>query len=92
MKVLFLVQGIDVAASRYRVLQYLPYLKEHGVQTTVLPFPRGLLKKIRLFNSIAGYDILFIQRKRFGFPWLQLIRKNAKHIVYDYDDSVMYRN
>ena len=92
MKVLFLVQGIDVAASRYRVLQYLPYLKEHGVLPTVLPFPKGFFKKIRMFHSIGKYDILFIQRKRFTFPWLQYIRKTAKHIVYDFDDSVMYRN
>ena len=27
MKVLFLIQGQEVAASRYRVLQYLPYLE-----------------------------------------------------------------
>ncbi len=92
MKILFLVQGLDVAASRYRVLQYLPYLKEHGVQTTVLPFQKGFLKKLKLFKSAGRYDILFIQRKRFPVLWLKYIRKNARRIVYDFDDSVMYRN
>ncbi|MGR3302773.1 MAG: hypothetical protein ACUZ8I_09770, partial [Candidatus Scalindua sp.] len=92
MKILFLVQGLDVAASRYRVLQYLPYLKEHGVQATVLPFQKGFLKKLKLFKSAGKYDILFIQRKRFPVLWLKYIRKNARKIVYDFDDSVMYRN
>ncbi len=92
MKILFLVQGLDVAASRYRVLQYLPYLKEHGVQSTVLPFQKGFLKKLKLFKSAGKYDVLFIQRKRFPFLWLKYIRKNARKIVYDFDDSVMYRN
>ena len=92
MKILFLVQGLDVAASRYRVLQYLPYLREHGVQATVLPFQKGFLKKLKLFKSASKYDILFIQRKRFSFLWLKYIRKNARKIVYDFDDSVMYRN
>ncbi len=92
MKILFLVQGLDVAASRYRVLQYLPYLKEHGVQVTVLPFQKGFLKKLKLFKSAGKYDILFIQRKRFPVLWLKYIRKNARKIVYDFDDSVMYRN
>ena len=92
MKILFLVQGLDVAASRYRVLQYLPYLKEHGVQATVLPFQKGFLKKLKLFKSAGKYDILFIQRKRFPVLWLKYIRKNARRIVYDFDDSVMYRN
>ena len=92
MKILFLVQGLDVAASRYRVLQYLPYLKEHGVQATVLPFQKGFFKKLKLFKSAGKYDILFIQRKRFPALWLKYIRKNARRIVYDFDDSVMYRN
>ena len=92
MKILFLVQGLDVAASRYRVLQYLLYLKEHGVQATVLPFQKGFLKKLKLFKSAGKYDILFIQRKRFPVLWLKYIRKNARRIVYDFDDSVMYRN
>ncbi|MFQ5686789.1 MAG: glycosyltransferase family 4 protein [Candidatus Scalindua sp.] len=92
MKILFLVQGLDVAASRYRVLQYLPYLKEHGVQATVLPFQKGFFKKLKLFKSAGKYDILFIQRKRFPVLWLKYIRKNARRIIYDFDDSVMYRN
>ncbi len=92
MKILFLVQGLDVAASRYRVLQYLPYLKEHGVEPTVAPFPKGFFKKLKLFKDISKYDILFIQRKRFSRPWLKYIRRNARKIVYDFDDSVMYRN
>ncbi len=92
MKILFLVQGLDVAASRYRVLQYLPYLKEHGIEPTVTPFPKGFFEKIRLFKSISKYDVLFIQRKRFSTLWLKYIRKNARKIVYDFDDSVMYRN
>jgi len=92
MKILFLVQGLDVAASRYRVLQYMPYLKEHGVQATILPFPKGFFGKRKLFKSVNRYDILFIQRKRFPVFWLKLIRKNARKIIYDFDDSVMYRN
>jgi glycosyltransferase involved in cell wall biosynthesis len=92
MKILFLVQGLDVAASRYRVLQYLPYLKEHGIEASVQRFPKGFFNKLKVFKSVNQYDILFIQRKRFPVLWLKLIRKNARKIVYDFDDSVMFRN
>jgi len=92
MKILFLVQGLDVAASRYRVLQYLPYLKEHEIQASVLPFPKGVFAKLKVFKSVNQYDILFIQRKRFSVLWLKYIRKNARKIVYDFDDSVMHRS
>jgi glycosyltransferase involved in cell wall biosynthesis len=92
MKVLFLIQGFSVAASRYRVLQYLPYLKSKGVETTVSLYPRTLKENVQFFNALPRYDILFLQRKRFNQPRLGLLRKRAKRIIYDFDDSVMYRN
>jgi glycosyltransferase involved in cell wall biosynthesis len=92
MKVLFLIQGFSVAASRYRVLQYLPYLKSEGVEATVSLYPRTLKENVRFFNDLSQYDIVFLQRKRFNQPRLSLLRKRAKRLIYDFDDSVMYRN
>jgi glycosyltransferase involved in cell wall biosynthesis len=92
MKVLFLIQGWEVAASRYRVLQYIPYLRSKGVETTVSLYPRTLRENFRFFNDLSRYDIVFLQRKRFNQPRLGWLRKRAKRIIYDFDDSVMYRN
>ena len=92
MKVLFLIQGHEVAASRYRVLQYIPYLKSHGVDTTVSLYPRSLKENTQFFSDLPQYDIVFLQRKRFNQPRLRWLRKRAKRIIYDFDDSVMYRN
>ena len=92
MKVLFLIQGQSVAASRYRVLQYLPYLSSRGVEATVSRYPKGLKENLRFFKSLSHYDLLFLQRKRFNQPRLGWMRKRAKRIVYDFDDAVMYRN
>ncbi len=92
MKVLFLIQGFQVAASRYRVLQYLPYLESKGIEATVSLYPRTLKENIRFFSILPQFDILFLQRKRFNQPRLTLLRKRAKRIIYDFDDAVMYRN
>lgn len=92
MKVLFLIQGFQVAASRYRVLQYLPYLESKGVEATVRLYPRTLRENIQFFATLPQYDIVFLQRKRFNQPRLALLRKRANRIIYDFDDSVMYRN
>ena len=92
MKVLFLIQGYQVAASRYRVLQYLPYLQSKGVDATVSLYPGTVKENFRFFNSLSQYDLIFLQRKRFSQPRLGLLRRRAKKIVYDFDDSVMYRN
>ena len=92
MKVLFLIQGFSVAASRYRVLQFIPFLKSKGVEATVNLYPRTLKENFQFFNNLSRYDIVFLQRKRFNQPRLALLRRKAKRIVYDFDDSVMYRN
>ncbi len=92
MKVLFLIQGFTVAASRYRVLQYIPYLQSKGVDITVSLYPRTLRENFQFFKSLSRYDVVFLQRKRFNQPRLGLLRKKAKRVVYDFDDSVMYRN
>ena len=92
MKVLFLIQGWDVAASRYRVLQYIPYLKSNGVDATVSLYPRTLKENIQFFNALPQYHIVFLQRKRFNQPRLGLLRRRARRIIYDFDDAVMYRN
>jgi glycosyltransferase involved in cell wall biosynthesis len=92
MKVLFLIQGWKVAASRYRVLQYLPYLKESGIVPDVATYPRTIKENWVFFGALPQYDIVFLQRKRFTGLSLWLLKRRANRIVYDFDDSVMYRN
>jgi glycosyltransferase involved in cell wall biosynthesis len=92
MKVLFLIQGFEVAASRYRVLQYLPYLESKGIEPTVRLYPRGVAQLLRFFRELPHYDILFLQRKRFQQPFLGLVRRKARRIVFDFDDAIMYHN
>ncbi len=92
MRILFLIQGWNIASSRYRVLQYIPYLESQGVETEVSLYPRTLKENIQFFNGLSRYDIVFLQRKRFSQPRLALLRRKAKRIVYDFDDSVMYRS
>lgn len=92
MKALFLIQGEHVAASRYRVLQFIPYLNTEGIETEVRAYPGTPAELARFFGGLPRYDCLFLQRKRFSGPLLSLVRRRARKIVYDFDDSVMYRN
>ncbi len=92
MRMLALIQGEEIAASRYRILQYLPYLKENGVDTDVMEFPDSIQEYARLYLKLDKYDCIFVQRKRFHFPFLGLFRNRAKKTVYDLDDAVMYKN
>jgi glycosyltransferase involved in cell wall biosynthesis len=67
-------------------------LESKGVEAEVSLYPRTLKENFQFFNELSRYDIVFLQRKRFNQPRLGLLRRRAKRILYDFDDSVMYRN
>lgn len=92
MKILCFIQGFTVAASRYRVLQYLPFLNEAGIETEVLEFPEDYGGWIRQRELIRQADIVFLQRKRPPLLVLALLKRMGKKIVYDFDDAIMFKN
>ena len=92
MKVVFLVQGINVAASRYRVLQYLPFFQTAGIDTKVFEFPSGVTGWLSLWETLRNGDIIFVQRKRLPRSVLLALKRLKKKIVYDFDDAVMFKN
>lgn len=92
MKVAFLIHSLEVNSCRYRVLQYLPYLKKQSIDVSVHFYKRKWLDKLRFYDSLGQYDILYIHRKLFPPIEFWYIRKKAKKIVYDFDDALMYKS
>ena len=92
MKVVFFVQGMQVAASRYRVLQYLPYFEAKGIDTEVREFPDGMKAWRAALGTIRDAAVIFVQRKRLPLYVLLALRRMGKKIVYDFDDAVMFKN
>jgi glycosyltransferase involved in cell wall biosynthesis len=92
MKVGFLIHGLDVSSCRYRVLQYFPYLKDHGIETSVLFYPRTWFARVQFPRLLKELNLLYIHRKLFHPLEFWLIRKKARKIIYDFDDALMYRS
>ena len=92
MKVLFFVQGFNVAASRYRVHHYLPFLEAAGIATEAYEFPTGMHQWASVYPTLKEADVVFVQRKRLPLYILILIRQMGKKIIYDFDDAVMFKN
>lgn len=92
MKVAFLIHSLEAPSCRYRVLQYLPFLRQRGMDISIHLFNRPLLDKLKFYHSLAQYDLIMIQRKLFSPVDFWYIRRRAKRIVYDFDDAVMYRS
>jgi glycosyltransferase involved in cell wall biosynthesis len=90
MKVAFLIHSPEVSSCRYRVLQYLPYLREKGIDVSTHFYKRNWVDKLKFYNRLGQYDVLYIHRKLFTPLEFWYLRKKAKKIVYDFDDAVMY--
>ena len=92
MKVAFLIHSLEVNSCRYRVLQYLPYLKEKGIDVSIHFYKRKWAEKLKFYNTLGQYDILYIHRRLFPPLEFWYVRKKAKKIIYDFDDALMYRS
>lgn len=92
MKVAFLIHSLEVSSCRYRVLQYLPYLKEQGVDGSIHFYKRKWKDKLNFYNTLGQYDIFYILRKLFSPFEFWYIHQMAKKIIYDFDDALMYRS
>ena len=92
MKIAFLIHSLEVNSCRYRVLQYLPYLKKQGAEVSLHFYQRKWIDKLKFYNTLRHYDILYIHRKLFSPLEFWYLRRKATHIVYDFDDALMYRS
>lgn len=92
MKIIFLIQGFKVAASRYRVLQYQPFFRDGGIDTEVREFPRGTSEWLTFCRGLNRGDILFVQRTRMPLAALLMVKSRGAKVCYDFDDAVMFKN
>jgi glycosyltransferase involved in cell wall biosynthesis len=86
MKVLFLTQFDECgASSRCRVHQYLPGLRERGIEAcalAVLPPARDLARRAR------AVDVVYVQKRRLPLSLLLRLRRAAAALVFDFDDAI----
>ena len=77
---------------RYRFPQFMPYLMNYGMEVELLRIPSSPMKFLSMANTLKNADIVVILRKLLS-PWKQnVLRRVAKKIVFEYDDSIMYRS
>ncbi len=84
---------IEYASSRHRVFQFLPFLREAGIQFKVLPAPQRLFRKRiayvpRLLWMAFRHDVLFVQKRVFPGWVVWLLQFLNARIVFDLDDAV----
>jgi len=89
MKILALTTNISRPSTRYRLMQYIPYLSAQGISVHTALIPKGM-SRWNLISTAREYDAVFVQKKLFSGLELWFLSKKAKKIIYDFDDAVMY--
>lgn len=92
MKIAFLTTRVEKPSTRYRFLQYISYLEKEGFSIKVFTIQGGFFNRINLFESLDSFDIVFLQKKLFSFFDWHSLRKNARKLIYDFDDAVMFND
>lgn len=80
------------AGIRYRFPQFIPYLMEEGIKIELHRMTSSPLKFWEMLNSLKEADIIVILRKLLPAWKRKLIRRFTKKIIFEYDDSIMYRS
>ena len=92
MNVFFLIQRFQKPSSRYRVLQFLPSLKEAGIVPEVKEVSGKSWQRLRTLIKARKADVVFIQKKLFHSYELRLLKSRGAKLVYDFDDAIMFRH
>jgi glycosyltransferase involved in cell wall biosynthesis len=101
MDVLFVVlDGRTRASTRYRALNFIPYLEEENISVTVISIRDVRAKLIsrqtidnaaklfRLPFQAKRYDLVFVQKVLFPPMYTQILARRSEHIVFDFDDAL----
>ena len=91
-RILFVTKGGRDAATRYRSLAYFSLLKQSGWAPQHLSANVGWKQRLELLRTAARSHVVVVQRKIFNPLFFNLLNRNARRLVYDFDDAVFLRS
>jgi glycosyltransferase involved in cell wall biosynthesis len=92
MRVLALVDAPDHVCCRYRIRAFDSALGRAGWELTLQSFRRGLTGRIAQLAGARRFDATIVQRKLLPRWQLSLLRRNARRLIFDFDDAVLFRD
>ncbi len=92
MRIAFLIKKFETPSSRYRILQYIPYLQEMGHDCTVLRIPPRFHTRFFAFRKMSDFALVVLQKKLLNPLEFWFLRRYSKSLIYDFDDAIMYRD
>jgi glycosyltransferase involved in cell wall biosynthesis len=92
MKILALVDSPDHVCCRYRIRAFTNPLQNAGWSLVCQGLERGLLPRLFQLRRAAQFDAVVLQRKLLPMWQLRILRQASRHLVFDFDDAVLFRD
>jgi len=78
--------------GRFRVKEFIPFFKKHGVKVELVRVSKNILSRYRNYKRLSAFDLVIVQRRLLSPIDLLLVRRFSKKMLFDFDDSIMYRS
>ncbi len=92
MHIVGLVEHPDHVCARYRLAAFQPHLESAGHQLELRAVPRGFWSRLRLWWSLRKADVVVVQRRLLAGLHRTLLRRNARRLIFDFDDAIYRRD
>ena len=89
---LALVESPDHVCCRYRIRAFAPALQQAGWSLSCERLEPGTLSRTFQLRRAVQFDAVVLQRKLLPVWQLRALRRSARHLVFDFDDAVLYRD
>ncbi len=86
--ILFISKGETASSTRYRALQYFPFLKGNDWVASHITISGGLGSIIASLIAAHHADVVVLLRKTFPKLIFWLLRKLSKKLIFDFDDAI----
>ena len=91
MKTLALVESPDHVCCRYRLKAFEPAVRAAGGALIYRRLGSGVERWKSLYQA-RGHHSVILQRKLLSGLELNLLRRRSEHLIFDFDDAVLFRD